>query len=339
MYRLFPGSFWSSPFFFVVTTTSIIVLVFLCYIFGRFEHDIVKGAPETPQSRTIPTYLAIFIFAELYQCLLCFDALRNKNTIQIIGLCIFSACMLIYASLQYDQIQKAVAVLSSHKYLHLGQWPLMKALIIAIPGVIGLGMVTMSAFSYKLYQEFGWSIYKHVGADIRLKRRYLVYLIFITLLKYDFFFFLGFTIQFVVIVLDSKDVEFALTITVIPLTIIVLYLAMVFVKRETKIGMGCLCVVLAAGLAYFLFKMVRMYQSSQEDKYIAARKTLTVFAVLTIVLIIGTIVNAIVCMRNFGCGLKQVITPTKVSDEEKDYYPMGSMLKMHTQSNTRMTID
>ena len=38
--------------------------------------------------------------------------------------------------------------------------------------------------------------------------------------------------------------------------------------------------------------------------YIPARKTLTVFAVITLVLLVVTLVVAIMCMRNFGKGLK-----------------------------------
>ncbi|CAN6648096.1 hypothetical protein TRVA0_023S00100 [Trichomonascus vanleenenianus] len=335
--RVFGASLWSSPFFLTVFVSSAVCLAFLGFIFGRFELDVVKGSPQSPESRAIPTYLALFIFAEVYQCILAFDALRNKNTIQIIGLCLFSACMLVYASIQYDQIRKAIAVLQAQKYIELSQWPLMRAFIIAIPCVIALAMVMMSVFAYKLYGEFGWSIYKHVGADIRLKRRYLFYLIFITLLKYDFFFFLGFTIQFVVIVLDKADVEFALTIAVIPLTILFLYLAMLFVKKETRVGMGFIIVVFFAGLAYFLFKMVRMYQPSQAYKYIAARKTLTAFAVITIIVIVATIVNAIICTINFGCGLKQIVDRGNAEPEEEKY-PLDNISSFQ-KSGTRMTID
>ena len=44
--------------------------------------------------------------------------------------------------------------------------------------------------------------------------------------------------------------------------------------------------------------------SSRRVDYIPARKTLTVFAVITLVLLIVTLVVAIMCMRNFGKGLK-----------------------------------
>ena len=47
--------------------------------------------------------------------------------------------------------------------------------LIAVPCILGFTFAAMLFVAWKLYQEFAWSIYKHISADLRLKRRYLAY--------------------------------------------------------------------------------------------------------------------------------------------------------------------
>lgn len=183
----------------------------------------------------------------------------------------------------------------------------MRPTLIAIIGVLGVVTFVMVYICYQLYAEFGWSIYKQIGAGFDMRRRYLAYQIFISLLKFDAFFFLGFTVQFCVIILNRKDVEFGLTIAVIPCTVVALFLTQFAVRHERKWITGCMFLVFLAGMAYFMFKLIRMYQPSQESKYVSARKSLTVFAAITLFLILVSEINMIVCARNFDKGLKPYI--------------------------------
>jgi hypothetical protein len=65
-----------------------------------------------------------------------------------------------------------------------------------------------------------------------------------------------------------------------------------------------------------------MYQPGFSAPYEPARKELTAFASLTIVLILLTIVNSCICAHNYGKGLRPYIQRRKlVADEEK---PLGS---------------
>ena len=141
--------------------------------------------------------------------------------------------LLIYGAVQMEQMKQAVLVLNA-----AGDaiWSQTKPFLVAIPCILALGTVLLSVAAWKLYDEFAWTIYKHISADLRMKRRYLTFQIYIALLKFDFFFFLGFTVQFVVIV-QTHQAEFALTIAAIPVTIIILILASYWTRRENLIGM------------------------------------------------------------------------------------------------------
>lgn len=107
--------------------------------------------------------------------MLVYDALRLRNTIQIIGICICNIGLLIYGAVQIDQIQDAVGVLLDNDAIDTDVWAATKPILIAIPCILGLSSSLMIFISWKLYDEFAWTIYKHISADLRMKRRYLTY--------------------------------------------------------------------------------------------------------------------------------------------------------------------
>ena len=154
------------------------------YCFAQFEIDLQddsgdkKGTRE-PVVTIIPTYLSLFIFGFIYQLCLTYDALRLKNTIQVIGLCILNIGLLIEAAIEQVQIEDALedfyAIPGAKQKVDQNFVYTIKPYLIATPCVMGVGTVLMSFAAWKLYDEFAWSIYKNISADLRLKRRYLSY--------------------------------------------------------------------------------------------------------------------------------------------------------------------
>ncbi|CAL3972246.1 unnamed protein product [Diplocarpon coronariae] len=346
MYR--PTTTWTWAFLISAFMQAVLVLGIESYLFAKFQTSIKSGHAKEPLAKTIPTYLTLFIFGFLYELLLVYDSVRLKNTIQVIGLCIYNVGMLVYGSIQYDQIDDAIKALGGKLWLKHGHevelWPDIQPYLIAVPCIIGFFTVAMAVIAWKLYDEFAWTIYKHISADLRMKRRFLTFQIYIALLKFDFFFFLGFTIQFLVVVTGLADAEFGLTIAAIPVTILILFMAAFWTRRENKIGMVCTIFLYFCGLAYFIFKLARMYQPSREKDYLPVRKSLTSFAVITIVLLILTISNASVCMANFDKGLKPHIKKRQIGGEEAE--KLDNMTELpdlkhgqHVPVSGRMTID
>lgn len=67
--------------------------------------------------------------------------------------------------------------------------------------------------------------------------------------------------------------------------------------------------------------MVRMYYGPKKDQYESARKSLTFFAAITILLIILTIANACVCYRNFDNELTEILGffgPKRVKERDTE---------------------
>jgi hypothetical protein len=131
--------------------------------------------PATAPVKTIPTYLTLFIFGFIYQLLLVYDSLRLKNTIQVIGLCIYNLGMLIYAAVQVDQIKNSIYSLQSFITSGDQVWSDVHPYLDAAPCILALGTVAMSFVAWKLYEEFAWTIYKHISADLRMKQRFLTF--------------------------------------------------------------------------------------------------------------------------------------------------------------------
>lgn len=105
--------------------------------------------------------------------------------------------------------------------------------------------------------------------------------------------------------------------------------------------MVCIIILYLGGLSYFIFKLVRIYQPGHRQNYEAVRRSLTAFAVITILLILLTITNAIVCMRNFGKGLKphlQSLSRKRKVEEKPDINSIN-MQDVKPQIPSRMTID
>lgn len=171
--------------------------------------------------------------------------------------------------------------------------------------------------------------------------------IYIALLKFDFFFFLSFSVQFLVVVQKTTTAEEALTIAAIPITVVLLILAGYWVRTENIIGMIFIIIIYFAAMAYFLFKLVRMYDTDNPGRvqdYAPARRGLTLFAIITLILLVITIINAVWCAMNFGMGLKPYVTRRKVLSPEDKMGGQDSNVSYDgghhlDQVPTRMTID
>lgn len=143
----------------------------------------------------------------------------------------------------------------------------------------------------------------------------------------------------------KTDAELGLTIAAIPITILILFMSAFWTRRENKFGTISSVIIFFCGMAYFIFKLARMYQKDHEEFYKPVRKNLTSFACITIILIILTIINAIACMMNFNKGLKQHVMSRKISDEDTEKLGAGTMTELpdlkpgHAPASSRMTID
>lgn len=291
--------------------SALLLLAFEIYIYAVINlHKDKLGS--NPRYTELSTFLALFIFASVFQMLLSYIGLRSKNLLLLTMLCVFYCCMLVYTGIQYQEISRFV-----NEVLH-GAWKrATKGVNITAIAVIGITLVVQTYMIFGLLRKHvQWIRYKKIGANLKTRQLYLVYQIHRSLLMLDFFFFLGFTVQFIVIMVqDKSSVEFILTVIVLPITILLLIFCDFAITRELAWAAVVAIVILACGCAYVLFKTIRLYTKYtsayhlgfKPGSYFPGRKSLVTFGVLTLVLLFATMTLELYLICNFHSGLKNVL--------------------------------
>lgn len=105
----------------------------------------------------------------------------NKNTIQIIAIVVFNCAMVAYAGLQMKQAEEILvrtpndslpnAILDLFYANKDNPTPYHASMPyeIAVLVLMAIFAAVFAFIAYKLYKEFGWSIYKKIGADLAMR--------------------------------------------------------------------------------------------------------------------------------------------------------------------------
>jgi len=262
--------------------------------------DTTATTTDDQESRKMPVYLAIFAIAHVFQFGMALDAVYARNTLQFIALAIFNALFLVYAIIQIGEIGDPPLPSNSGIPIHV--------LTTVIPIVISVAELAYIALGWKIYTEFGWKVYKFLGADRRIKTMYAYYQIFLCLVKFDLFFWVGFSVQFIWLVLNEHNAEYYLTCLAFPLSILVLIDGHFAARYENKWAMFAFMTGCAGAMVYFMYKLVKVLRLKDTSTFIDVWKSLTIFSVLPIILLLVTFVFACMVMNNFGRGLKNQMT-------------------------------
>ncbi|CAE7054883.1 unnamed protein product [Rhizoctonia solani] len=320
--RLIPNSFYCRLYLLAVTIESAIDVVIEGIIYLKMR-DTLESIQKDPDSTTqeaddltvkrLPVYLGIFAFAHVYQFILAMFAVHQRNIMQFVFLGIFNMALLIYSIIQISEIK-----VKSDVVIQESSQQIVKALTTTIPCVISLAQIVYVGLAWKIYQEFGWKVYKLLGADRLVKKMYANYLFFECLIKFDGFFWVGFSVQYLALVLSPGNVEYYLTLAMTPGCFLVLLVGHLAARHENKWMMisfflGCLC-----ALIYFIYKLYRIWSLRTLTEYIGVFKSHSIFAAISIVFLLITFVSGLLVWNNFGKGLKKQMDKADLAKKQAE---------------------
>lgn len=293
--------------------------------------------------KTLPCYLALFILAEIFELIMAFDALRLRNIIQLMGIVLFHGALIVFSALQVHETHVAIfncqpKCVSDPNHV----WNKVQNILIVAPCIVAASWFFLMFWIKQLYAEFGWVIFHVVGANPKLKSMYQFYQIFICLLKFDFFCFVGVTMQLLIVILNKNSAEFGVTVAAIPIVLLLLAGCARAVKHEVKLLMIFSLALMLPSMSYFLYKLDRFYAPSSAQEYVSTRATLTVFTVVAFLLLLASLAIGIKCFRDFDKGLHESKThdlgrnsqylptpktPGGMTERQSSYFPGGAPLQ------------
>jgi len=269
----------------------------------------------TTDDRDERLYGVLLLFSVCFFVFFAFDGVLNENFLQITTFLFFSALLTVYVVYQ-------LAVVEKDSVLNLLQ------VVVVI-----LGDLAYCYFGYQLYLEFGWRIYKKIGADPQMRSMYKAFQVFMTFLKVDYQFQIVLLAQNLTLVLATDDVEFYLNIVGVLIVTAVVALGVYAVRKENSVLMIIFIVLAVLEPAYVIFRCYRLVTDDQYSDLPIKQMFITAGAsIFCRVLLVAV---AIVVMVNFGKGLKEHVLGDGDggSNEEKaDRSDFGSY------PNRRMTV-
>lgn len=308
--RLFPQSWPIRLFLATVVVETIVDLAIQGDIYARLSHISTDSSTEK-SVRKVVIYLGLFAFAHVFQLVIAIEAVWQKNTLQFLFLTIFNLLFFVYSLIEAVEVRSLQSILSPG-FTSIS----VDDLTIISHVVIGVSEIAFIAIGWQIWKEFGWKVYKFLGADRQIKRIFAHYQIYLSLLRFDMFFCIGFSAQLVAFVLVGTDAEYYLTIGALPLGVLILIGGHFAARYENKwlmfsFMLGCICATV-----YFAFKLFRIYEGIN-DIYEDIAKSMITFAALSLFFLIVTFIWGCIVMHNFGRGLKEQMKKKTTSNHRR----------------------
>ncbi|KAG9286230.1 hypothetical protein G9A89_014216 [Geosiphon pyriformis] len=338
---------WTKLFILTSILQAVLVITFegRVYAHNNSERQILETMglckPESSITRlsNIMRENLVFMGFQAFQFLFCVNAIYNQNTIQMITIAVINySCALFGIGQIFETVKWRRSL--DEELVKLGCSPIKesqrsgkiestKAAItsfeLPLVAILLIFGTALGFLAFKLYQQFGWNIYKRIGADLRMQSVYRTMLIFVMLLKLDIFFMLAFSIL-ALVVLDKESAKlprgpyyFHLGLT--SLIVILQALAYISLRKEWLSGMIIFISFCIISIVDYIILLKYSIASNVQDTWF-----FWIFFIILSCIITGlTGIWASLVTRNFGHGLKVFLDKGKHDEHPIDEHDMGQV--------------
>ncbi|KAI9361197.1 hypothetical protein DFJ73DRAFT_814373 [Zopfochytrium polystomum] len=334
--RLFPQPkddiqvFWSrlSLALFVLQTLILAGLEIAVLVFdGQLYFSIKAQAPDQnmdPNLKAGRTYHGAFLASLAFGLFVAWDAILHQNFVQVVAVCGYSVGCFVFAVIQISQSQKTRDSIADF-YSDGPDWTGNQIVQYVMAGITAVWIPIFAYLSYRMFREFGWTIYRVTGGDKKMERAFTNFHIQNITVKFSIFFLFLFAIINLVLTDNTSASEILIPVFGVPFVLAIGFAGWLGARRESNglillFELGNLCML--AYVLFYLARVLRLYGSDEFkqkmfDRYDAIQRPLTFWGVLAVLLLLGSCLYGFICMNQFGRGLKEVLDQQRKQPKEE----------------------
>ncbi|KAF5253275.1 hypothetical protein FANTH_1871 [Fusarium anthophilum] len=298
----------------ITATQAIIIIALQTAILVKYLDWVNLVVYQVPVSYVTPVASAVSIISFGFQAVLSVDLCRIKDKVQLWTQCILNICFSISIGMEYFQVKGAAERISHGEDLYkapfadnsVPYWDVADTLSVACIPVSSACSLCMCALAYNLHMEFSWSLYEHISPDLRMTARHVKYLAYFVFLKVSLLLLNLFLITYGLVDVHYQEPEFGLTMAIIPVSIIHAILASICVEKEDMLGIALVIMFHIAAIVYLITRLIVLNGDGLLARTLMKEEML-LFASFALSFNIVSVAFAVLCVLNFGKGLKPLL--------------------------------
>ncbi|KAJ3294273.1 hypothetical protein HDU79_011235 [Rhizoclosmatium sp. JEL0117] len=267
------------------------------------------------------TYHAVFLASIGFLFFVVWDGVLHRNSIQCISVNFYLVGLLVYSVLQILQTDNDLntirpQLLNANVASNSGYF---LAAQILLPCIIGIFIPIYGFLSYKMYGEFGWRAYRISGGAPKVTKAFNTYHMFLLLLKYSVFAGCGFLVIDVILTKVSANGKILIPVLGFIVGIITVVTGFYGVRYEHAVLVIVHIVGTLGIFAYMIYRMVTSFHRGGSD-FQRTKIPFLAFGVMCALLLLAIVCFAVLCLHQFGVGVRYVLDQEK-RKQKGNYVP------------------